>query len=96
VPPSPEIQHQLRAFGANLRRERTARGITQERAAERAELNLRTLQRIEAGETNILLTTVARLRGAIGCRWAELLGADAPLADEVKPAKAITHRRSKS
>lgn len=51
-----------------------ARGITQEQVAEEADLNIRTLQRIEAGETNILLATVARLRKAVGCGWGELLG----------------------
>lgn len=74
MPISPAIKHDLRSFGANLRRERMARGITQEQVAEKADLNIRTLQRIEAGETNILLTTVGRLRKAVGCRWAELLG----------------------
>ena len=37
-------------FGANVRRERVERSITQEKLAEMADLNIRTLQRIEAGE----------------------------------------------
>jgi hypothetical protein len=36
-------------------------------------LNLRTVQRIEAGETNILITTACRLKQGVGCPWAELL-----------------------
>jgi transcriptional regulator with XRE-family HTH domain len=52
--------------------------MTQEQLAERVDLNIRTLQRIEAGETNILLTTAARLRSAIGCRWVDLMGSDNP------------------
>ena len=60
-------QTQLRLFGANLRRERVARHVTQERLAELADLNIRTLQKIEAGETNILLTTAVRLKRALGC-----------------------------
>jgi transcriptional regulator with XRE-family HTH domain len=48
---------QLKLFGANLRRERLARDFTQERLAELADLNPRTLQKIEAGQTNILVTT---------------------------------------
>lgn len=76
MPSSSAIQRELRSFGANLRRERMARGITQEEAAERADLNIRTLQRMEAGETNVLVTTVTRLQRAIGCRWGDLLGPD--------------------
>ena len=46
-----------------------ARAITQEKLAEMADLNIRTLQKIEAGETNILITTAIRIQAAIGCRW---------------------------
>ena len=48
--------------------------MTQERLAELAELNLRTVQKIEAGELNILLTTIQRLRAALKCPWDRLLG----------------------
>ena len=47
--------------------------ITQEKLAELADLNIRTLQKIEAGETNILVTTAIRLGKALGCRWDDLL-----------------------
>ena len=60
---------ELQMFGANLRRERTNRGITQEKLAELADLNIRTLQKIEAGQTNILITTAKRLRKGVGCSW---------------------------
>jgi transcriptional regulator with XRE-family HTH domain len=69
VPFSPAIARQLKAFGANLRRERTAIGFTQEKLAELADLNIRTLQKIEAGQTNILITTAMRLRDSLGCSW---------------------------
>jgi transcriptional regulator with XRE-family HTH domain len=65
---------QLKAFGTNLRRERMAKKITQEKLAELVDLNIRTVQKIEAGHVNILLTTVLRLRKALGCSWDELLG----------------------
>ena len=65
---------QLRAFGGNLRRERMARKFTQEQLAERVDLNIRTIQKIEAGQVNILLTTVLRLQKALGCAWGDLLG----------------------
>lgn len=44
-----------------------ARKLTQERLAELADLNIRTLQKIEAGEINILITTAIRLARGLGC-----------------------------
>lgn len=64
----------IQALGANIRRERTACGLTQERLAELADLNPRTVQKIEAGELTILVTTLIRLRAAIGGDWRRLLG----------------------
>jgi transcriptional regulator with XRE-family HTH domain len=69
----PTITCQLEQFGANLRRERDSRKITQEALAVAAGLNIRTVQKIEAGQTNILLTTVLRLQNAIGCKWESLM-----------------------
>lgn len=68
-----EIKAQLKVFGKNLKRARMTRNITLETLAERADLNIRTLQRFEAGESNVLVTTLARLRRGIGCTWDELL-----------------------
>ncbi len=39
----------------------------------RKRLNIRTLQKIEAGQLNILLTTVLRLQRALGCIWQKLM-----------------------
>lgn len=64
---------QLKAFGANLRRERMDKKMTQEKLAELVDLNIRTVQKIEAGHVNILLTTVLRLRKALGCSWGDLM-----------------------
>jgi transcriptional regulator with XRE-family HTH domain len=50
-----------------------AQGVTQEKLAELADLNVRTLQKIEAGQTNILVTTAVRLRRALGCGWDSFL-----------------------
>jgi transcriptional regulator with XRE-family HTH domain len=74
VPIKRQIAAQLKAFGANVRRERVASGLTQERLAEKADLNIRTLQSVEAGELNILVTTAMRLQKAIGCDWKNLMG----------------------
>jgi transcriptional regulator with XRE-family HTH domain len=65
---------QLQTFGRNVRRERMSRKLTQEKLAELVDLNIRTIQKIEAGDVNILLTTVMRLRSALKCPWESLLG----------------------
>lgn len=67
------ITAELARFGANLRRERSIKKMTQERLAELTDLNIRTVQRIEAGEVNILITTVIRLQRALECEWERLL-----------------------
>jgi transcriptional regulator with XRE-family HTH domain len=64
---------QLAAFAANVRRERVTRGITQEKLAELMEVNPRTIQKIEAGKLNILLTTVLRLQKSLNCSWDSLM-----------------------
>jgi transcriptional regulator with XRE-family HTH domain len=63
----------LARFGANFRRERSAKALTQERLSELADLNIRTLQKVEAGQLNILLTTVLRLQRALACAWESLM-----------------------
>ncbi len=55
-------------------RDQFARGLTRERLAELAELNPRTVQKIEAGTITILVTTLHRIRAALGCEWRRLLG----------------------
>jgi len=70
-----EIRRELMRFGSDLRRLRVRAGLTQERLAELANLNTRTVQEIEAGDINILLTAVVRLRKALRCSSADLFGA---------------------
>ncbi len=64
---------ELGVLGANVRRERIARSITQEKLAELVGLNPRTIQKIEAGKINILVTTVLRLQQTMGCSWDDLM-----------------------
>lgn len=64
---------QLKSLGANVRRERNAKGITQEQLAEKIDISLRNMQRIEAGEINPLATTLIRLRQALGCSAEKLI-----------------------
>lgn len=65
----------LSRFGANVERERKARGLTQERLAEVVDLHPRVVQKIEAGETNLKATTLFRLQAALGCPWERLVPA---------------------
>jgi DNA-binding XRE family transcriptional regulator len=72
---SGDANTQLKEFGGNLRRTRVSRKITQEELAEKADLHIRSLQKIEAGEINVLVTTLIRLRQGLDCPWHELLPA---------------------
>lgn len=64
----------LARFGAAVRCERLGRGLTQEALAEKLGLYPRSVQKIEAGEINVPLTTLERIRAALGCGWDKLLG----------------------
>ncbi|MGH7953287.1 MAG: helix-turn-helix transcriptional regulator [Limisphaerales bacterium] len=46
--------------------------MSQERLAELADINARTIRRIEAGEINASITTIARIRNALDCKWDDL------------------------
>ena len=63
----------IRVFGANVRRERVRKGLTQDELAEKAEIATRNLQKIEAGEINILVTTAFRIQLALQCPWKSLM-----------------------
>jgi len=60
-------QKQLAILGANICHERMRREMTQERLAELMELNVRTVQKIEAGQTNVLIMTTLRFKKALKC-----------------------------
>ncbi len=63
----------VRRLAANVRRVRLSKGLTQEKLAELSDLHLRSLQKIEAGEINLLVTTVFRIKRALACSWEALL-----------------------
>ena len=73
MPRDAKIQAQLKKFGASVRRERISRGITQEKLAELVDLNIRTIQKIEAGNINVLVTTAMRIQKALDCAWGRLM-----------------------
>jgi DNA-binding XRE family transcriptional regulator len=64
---SSAIEKQLKVFGGNVRRLRNETGLTQDRLAEFADLNIRIIQKIEAGQTNILIATAVRIQSALRC-----------------------------
>lgn len=66
----------LKLLGDNIRRERIAQDITQQQLAEMADLNIRNVQRIEAGESDVLLTTAVRISKALGCPLEKLMPKD--------------------
>jgi transcriptional regulator with XRE-family HTH domain len=66
----------LKQLGDNIRRERLAKAMSQQRLAEMADLNIRNVQRIEAGELDVLLTTVVRIRRALSCPLERLVPKD--------------------
>jgi transcriptional regulator with XRE-family HTH domain len=68
-----EDETALKIFGGNVRRERVARLISQQKLALLTGLNARTICKIEAGELNIRLETIQRLRQAIGCSLSRLV-----------------------
>jgi transcriptional regulator with XRE-family HTH domain len=68
-----KVPAELRELGGNIRRLRMSAGMTQERLAELVDINPRNIRRIEAGEINLLITTMARIRQALNCRWDDLV-----------------------
>ena len=63
----------LKQLGGNIRRERMTKGMSQQQLAEFADLNIRNVQRIEAGEIDVLLSTTVRIKKALGCPWERLV-----------------------
>jgi transcriptional regulator with XRE-family HTH domain len=66
----------LKKLGGNIRRERVAQNISQQQLAELADLNIRSFQRIEAGEVDVLLSTFVRIAEALGCPLSHLVPKD--------------------
>ena len=61
------------AMAINLRRERHAKGMTQEELAHRAELSSRYLGSIERGEVSASVTVLGRLAKALQVDASELI-----------------------
>ena len=68
-----DVRHE---FGRNLRRLRSARGLTQEELAAASGLNRTYVGSIERGERNVSLINIHKLAAAIGVPPAELLAGE--------------------
>ena len=80
--------------GHTVNRLRNVAGLTQERLAELAGIDMRSLQRIEAGSWNMTVDYLDRLREALRCRWTDLIaGLDGPI--EGGPLQAEKSARGK-
>jgi transcriptional regulator with XRE-family HTH domain len=73
VPLNKKEHARLKTFGANVRRERCGKGLTQDKLAELANISTRNLQKVEAGQLNILLTTTIRIQLGLRCPWKRLM-----------------------
>jgi transcriptional regulator with XRE-family HTH domain len=74
---SPRFTAEAKALGDRVRELREARGWTLERAAEASNLDLKHLQKVEAGKLNLTLVTLVRIAEGFG----------EPMAALFKPAK---------
>ncbi len=69
-----QVPHPPRAIlGKNINRLRMQRGLTQDALAERAEIDRRHVQRMEAGTANPGIDVIVRVKAALGASWDELL-----------------------
>ena len=67
-------QHRvLLALGKAIREDRLAKGISQEKLALLAEVDRSYVGRVERGDNNVAILTLARLAGALGITLAKLL-----------------------
>jgi transcriptional regulator with XRE-family HTH domain len=68
----PRLKRACKALSSALKRRRRELGLTQEGVAERLGIVVRQYQKIEAGEVNVTLRTLARLSSALGLEIREL------------------------
>jgi transcriptional regulator with XRE-family HTH domain len=89
------VSRWLRYVAANTRRLRRKQGWTQEVLAERAGLEVRYVQQIEAGKTNMTLAILVALATALGVHPRVMLNeAEMKPAKPGRPPKQTGRRRS--
>jgi transcriptional regulator with XRE-family HTH domain len=87
-------RHTLRSIAANVRRIRLQRRLTQEQLAEAASLEARTIQTLEAGDTNPSAAVLVVVSDALGVKPGALfLPARVATRAVGRPRKAAAARR---
>jgi transcriptional regulator with XRE-family HTH domain len=86
APVAPDLV--LRRFGRRFAEIRVARGLTQERLAERARVSVRYVQMIESGGENLSILVAARFSNLLQVPLAELFSLPAG-----KPTRIVTKQR---
>lgn len=85
---TPRYRTEAAKLGLRLRTLREAAGWTLEKAAERCDLDLKHLQKIESGQLNVTLVTLVRLAVGLRVPIATLFGTGTALAQTDRRAKA--------
>jgi transcriptional regulator with XRE-family HTH domain len=83
---------QLHILGDNIRRLRKDLRLTQQEFAERAEIDLRHFQNIEAGKVDAGFKYLLKIQRALGCDWNTMMeGTDEDSVPAMGMAVAKTH-----
>lgn len=77
-----------RAVGARIRRARWLAGLTQLKAAEKADIDERYYRRLEAGDVNAQLDTLFKLARALGRSASELIDVEQRPSGQLSLAEA--------
>jgi transcriptional regulator with XRE-family HTH domain len=72
---APVVAH----FGANVRRARVRRGLTQDACAEAAEMSVVHLRRIERGEADVRISILVKVAAALATTPTALLAPSEPV-----------------
>ncbi|WP_437708910.1 helix-turn-helix transcriptional regulator [Sorangium sp. So ce448] len=64
----PRLQEVLNFIGANVRRIRLKRGMTQQELADAAGVGLRNLKKVEHAQTNVGVAVLVKLADVLGVR----------------------------
>jgi transcriptional regulator with XRE-family HTH domain len=73
--PSRRLTTTLESIAANVRKARQRRNLTQEQLAEKADLDLRYVQRVERGSTNLSVSVLVKLSETLGVNPTSLFSA---------------------
>jgi len=88
APATPRTLKLMLQIGGNVQRLRLERGLTQERLAELTELDLSYAQRVERGEVNLTVGSLAVFADALGVEPGSLLRpGKPPVIKRGRPAK---------